>query len=248
MDEIIRVFIGFDRREAVAFNVLAHSIQLRSSRPVGICPLMLSQLGGLFARPRDSLQSTDFSFTRFLVPHLSGYRGFSIFMDCDMLMLDDIAKLWSLRDENYAVQVVKHDHQPTEKTKFLGEPQSRYQKKNWSSVMLMNNTRCRALTPEYVNSATGLELHQFKWLDSDAEIGALPHCWNHLVGYDAPGNDVALAHFTRGGPYFPEFAGCEYAEQWRADREAMLYAGRAPLQRGDAGSTRTAAVEAAPVR
>jgi hypothetical protein len=233
----IRVFIGFDRREAVAASVLSHSIHLRSSSPVSICPVMLSQLGGVFERGRDALQSTDFSFSRFLVPHLSGYRGFSIFMDCDMLMLDDIAKLWALRDPRYAVQVVKHDHRPVETTKFLGEPQSRYQKKNWSSVMLMNNERCAALTPKYVNTATGLELHQFKWLESESLIGGLPPRWNHLVGYDAPSSEVSLAHFTLGGPYFPEHASCEYADQWRAERDALLYAGHQPARRAPPGET-----------
>ena len=139
-----------------------------------------------------------------------------------MLMLDDIAKLWAMRDERYAVMVVKHDHVPKETTKFLGEPQSKYEKKNWSSVMLFNNARCRALTPQYVNTATGLELHQFKWLDDDAAIGALPGRWNHLVGYDAPRSDAALVHYTLGGPYFPEYANCEYAREWFEERDAMM--------------------------
>jgi hypothetical protein len=227
-DDMIRVFIGFDRREAVAFNVLAYSIQLRSSRPVSICPLMLSQLRTVLVRERDPLQSTDFSFSRFLVPFLSGYRGYSIFMDCDMLMLDDVAALWALREPGFAVKVVKHDHRPTETTKFLGEPQSRYEKKNWSSVMLFNNEHCRALTPDYVNSASGLQLHQFKWLESDRLIGELPRRWNHLVGYDPPNANAALAHFTRGGPWFAEHADCEHAASWRAAHDALQFAGKNP--------------------
>lgn len=222
---MIPVFIGYDSREVVAFNVLAHSIQARSSTPVAIVPIMLAQLQGTFARERHSLQSTDFSFSRFLTPYLSGFQGFSIFMDCDMLMLDDIAPLWALRDDRYAVQVIKHDHRPRESTKFLGEPQTAYEKKNWSSVMLFNNERCAGLTPEYVNRASGLELHQFKWVGGDHLIGALPKKWNHLVGYDAPSSDVSLVHYTLGGPYFQEYADCEYADEWRVERDAMLYAG-----------------------
>ena len=221
---MIRVFIGFDPREAVAYSVLAHSIQVRASDPVAIASLALSQLGCVYTRARHPLQSTDFSFTRFLVPHLSDYAGWSVFMDCDMLMRDDIAKLWSLRDERYAVQVVKHDHKPVEHVKFLGATQSAYAMKNWSSVMLFNNAKCRALTPDYVNTAGGLELHQFKWLGSEGMIGALPPCWNHLVGYDPPTADVSLAHYTSGGPYFAQWANCPLAEEWRAEREAMLYA------------------------
>lgn len=222
---LIRVFIGFDRRETVAFSVLAHSIQMRSSMPVAITPLMLSQLGGVFSRERHPLQSTDFSFTRFLTPYLSGYQGFSIFMDCDMLMRDDIAKLWSLRDDRYAIQVVKHDHRPRESRKFLGEPQSAYDKKNWSSVIIFNNEKCAQLTPDFVNSASGLTLHQFRWLQDEKLIGELPHRWNHLVGYDGKADDVALVHFTLGGPYFAEFGGCEYADEWRSEQRAMNYAG-----------------------
>ncbi len=223
---MIRVFIGYDPREAVAYNVLAYSIQVRASEPVAITPLMLSQLNAVLTRDRHPLQSTDFSFSRFLTPYLSDFAGWSVFMDCDMLVLKDIVELWKLRDERYAVMVVKHDHVPKESVKFLGQPQSKYGKKNWSSVMLFNNACCRALTPEYVNRASGLELHQFKWLASDDEIGALPDAWNHLVGYNAPRRDAALVHFTLGGPYFPDYAGCEYAEAWRAERDAMLYAGK----------------------
>ncbi len=222
---MIRVFIGFDRREVAAYNVLAHSIQARASQPVAIAPIMLSQLHDIFQRERHPLQSTDFSFSRFLTPFLSGFEGWSIFMDCDMLLQADIAQLWALRDERYAVMVVKHEHTPTETRKFLNEPQSAYAKKNWSSVMLFNNGKCQTLTPAYVSTATGLELHQFKWLDHDELIGALPPQWNHLVGYDKPRSDAALVHYTLGGPYFAEYAQCEYAKEWLRERDAMLYAG-----------------------
>lgn len=223
---MIPVFIGFDPREAIAYNVLAYSIQCHASQPVSVTALKLSQLTGVLTRERHPLQSTDFSFSRFLTPYLSGYAGWSIFMDCDMLVLDDIAGLWALRDERYAVMVVKHQHVPRETTKFLGEPQSKYEKKNWSSVMMFNNARCSALTPEYVNGASGLELHQFKWLESDDLIGSLPERWNHLVGYNPPRNDAALVHYTLGGPYFDEFADCEYGDAWREAKQAMLAVSR----------------------
>jgi hypothetical protein len=219
---MINVFIGYDPREAVAYSVLAYSIQARASQPVSIVPLMLSQLKGILTRERHPLQSTDFSFSRFLTPYLSGYEGWSVYMDCDMLMLEDIAKLWQLRDDRYAVMVVKHNHVPNETVKFHGEPQTKYEKKNWSSVILFNNARCRALTPDYVNKASGLDLHQFKWLGNDDLIGALPERWNHLVGYNPPRKDAALVHFTLGGPYFDEYRGCEYAKEWFAERDAML--------------------------
>ena len=169
---------------------------------------MLSQLADTFTRKRDPLQSTDFSMSRFLTPYLSNYQGWSLFTDCDMIMRDDIAKLWQLRDDRYAVMCVQHDYVPKDTEKFLGEKQTKYQKKNWSSVILFNNSKCKALTPDYVNTATGLELHQFKWLQGDHLIGALPAKWNHLVGEYAPNPDAALVHYTLGGPYFDEYRNC----------------------------------------
>ncbi|MGH7553175.1 MAG: glycosyltransferase, partial [Longimicrobiales bacterium] len=219
--EPVRVFIGFDAREAVAFSVLAFSIHRRASVPVSITPLALSQLRSVFTRSRHPLQSTDFAFSRFLAPYLSGFAGWSVFMDCDMLMLDDVARLWAMRDERFAVQVVKHDHQPRESIKFLGQAQTAYPKKNWSSVMLFNNARCEALTLDYVGAATGLELHQFKWLPDESLIGGLPRRWNHLVGYYQPTRDAELVHYTLGGPYFDDYRECEFAAEWRTELQAM---------------------------
>lgn len=218
---MLRVFIGYDPREAITYSVLAHSIQRHASQPVSITPLALNQLSDIYSRERNPLQSTDFSFTRFLTPYLSNFEGWSVFMDCDMIVRDDIAKLFALADDKYAVQVVKHDHRPKEETKFLGAPQSKYPKKNWSSVMLFNNAKCKALTPEYVNTASGLELHQFKWLESDELIGEIPHRWNHLVAYDEPEKDVSLVHYTVGGPYFNEYKDCEYADEWFEELKIM---------------------------
>ena len=219
---MIRVFIGYDSREAVAFSVLSHSIHAHASEPVTVAPVRLDELKGVYRRERNALQSTDFSFSRFLTPWLCDYRGWAIFMDCDMLMREDVAELWALSDERYAVQVVKHHHVPKEQTKFLGATQTKYEKKNWSSVMLLNCERCHALTPDFVNTASGLQLHQFKWLETDELIGEIPPRWNHLVGYDPPRPDAALVHYTIGGPYFDEYRDCEYAEEWWSARNEML--------------------------
>ena len=221
---MIRVFIGFDPRETVAFHVLSQSIHARASQPVAITPVMLSQLEGLMTRERNPLQSTDFSFSRFLTPYLCDYDGWAVFMDCDMLVLKDMAELWALRDDDYAVQVVKHNHVPEEDTKFLGAPQTQYEKKNWSSVMLFNCQKCQTLTPEYVNTASGLDLHRFHWLDGDHLIGRLPHSWNHLVAYDqtVPISQVFNLHYTSGGPYYKEYQTTDYAEEWFSEKENML--------------------------
>lgn len=225
---MIRIFIGYDPREAVAFNVLSHSIQVRSSQPVAITPINLSQLKAQMWRGRAGLQSTEFSFSRFLTPYLCNYDGWAIFMDCDMLVLDDIAKLWEFRDDKFTVQCVKHNHVPKEKTKFLNQPQTVYEKKNWSSVMLLNCNKCAILTPEYVNTASGLELHCFRWLSDENQIGAIPHSWNHLVDYDPakPIKEISNLHYTSGGPYYKEYSNCGYADVWKRERECMLFAGK----------------------
>lgn len=222
MLDSIRIFIGYDPREAIAYHVLVHSLISRSSLPLTITPLALRNLGKEMWRERDPLQSTDFAFSRFLTPYLSGYEGWSIFMDSDILCLDDIAKLWSLRDETYAVMCVKHEHVPTSTTKFLGAVQTQYPKKNWSSVMMFQNARCRALTPDYVNTATGLDLHRFNWLGDDAQIGGLPAGWNYLVGYtNLPREEIHMLHYTEGGPYFDDYRSCEFASDWFAERESL---------------------------
>jgi lipopolysaccharide biosynthesis glycosyltransferase len=145
-------------------------------------------------------------------------------MDCDMLMRADIAELWALRDWRYAVMCVKHDYQPKIDTKFLGQAQTKYEKKNWSSFILFNNDECRALTPNYVNTATGLQLHQFKWLENEDLIGELPVTWNYLVNEYDYREDAKNVHFTDGGPYFEEYKNDDYAEEWFAARERLLFA------------------------
>jgi hypothetical protein len=183
---------------------------------------MQSQLKGIYTRPRGPTESTEFSLTRFLVPALSGHRGWSIFMDCDMLCRADIAELQAHidRQRDKAVLVCQHDYVPRTERKFLDQVQTKYPRKNWSSLMVFNNERCRKLTPEYVNSASGLELHRFAWLD-DSLIGSLPLEWNWLVG-EYPFNARArVVHFTLGGPYFEDYRDCDYADEWRAEYQSM---------------------------
>jgi lipopolysaccharide biosynthesis glycosyltransferase len=148
-----------------------------------------------------------------MVPYMCGYEGWSIFVDCDFLSRGNIVELFKLRDDTKAVQVVKHDYVPQEETKFLGNVQTKYEKKNWSSLMLFNNSRCTALTPDYVNKASGLELHQFKWLH-DKEVGELPTEWNHLVGEYGYDPKAKMVHFTLGGPWFKDYETVDYAEEW----------------------------------
>ncbi len=210
---MIPIFIGYDSKVKIAYHVLAESILKNSSTPVTISPINLSNLKNIYTRKQDPLASTEFSFSRFLVPHLMNYNGWAIFMDSDMLMLSDITELWNLRNEDYAIQVCKHDYTPSSKNKFLGNNQTIYAKKNWSSLMLIDCSKCKTLTPEYVNTKSGLELHQFKWLDENL-IGNIPLEWNWLVGEYPYKKDVHNVHFTEGGPYFKDYKNTEYANEW----------------------------------
>jgi len=222
---MIRVFIGWDTREIVAWHVLASSIIERSSMPVSLTPIGSHVLqGDKWWRAKGPFDSTEFSNARFLVPELCGFKGWAIFMDCDMICLADLAELWALRDEEKAVLVRQHEHQPSNALKFLGAKQSAYKRKNWSSLMLLNcgHKSTRKLTLDYVNEAPGLDLHGFRWC-KDWEIGEIPAGWNALVRDDGTPaeHNAKLAHFTDGGPWHGYIRG-QYAEDWLEGLEAVL--------------------------
>lgn len=223
---MLNIFIGYDKRETVSFHVLSHSIMERASGPVSITPLYLPQLrkSGIYTREKTANESTDFTFSRFLTPYLASSVT-SIFMDCDMLCLGDIYELasYATKDLYKDVFVVKHDYTPKLENKFLNQKQTLYPCKNWSSVMVFNGHRSsvKDLHPYYVNNASPMELHQFKWTNKDS-IGELPKEWNHLVGEYKPNPDAKLVHFTRGGPWFNEYSDCEYSEEWFKERDKIL--------------------------
>ena len=223
----LRVFIGYDSKEPIAFAVLAHSIISRVTCPVTITPIARQGLGGWYWRERGPTESTEFSLTRFLVPALSEFRGYSLFLDCDMLCRVDLGLVMQEvnRQPDKAVWVCKHDYAPRSGAKFLGQTQTAYPRKNWSSFVLWNNARCARLTPSYVNRASGLDLHRFTWLGSEEEdIGGLPLEWNWLVGEYPPNPNAKILHFTRGGPWFDETKDCDHAADWVTERQAMDHA------------------------
>ena len=210
---MINVFIGYDEGEKIAYHVLSESIRRNSSKPVSITPLCLSNIPE-FKREKQPNQSTEFAFSRFMVPYLSKFQGWSIFMDCDMMFRGDIAELWDMRDIRYSVMCCKHDYEPVQGVKFRGAKNEKFPKKNWSSLMLMHNQLCHRLEPDFVNNATGLELHQFKWLINDDAIGSIPLEWNWLVGEYEYNKDAKNVHWTLGGPYFKDYARSDYADEW----------------------------------
>jgi lipopolysaccharide biosynthesis glycosyltransferase len=211
--ELIRIFVGFDQREAVAYHVCCQSIIESASQPVAFTPLALNNLSGYQERHRDG--SNAFIYSRFLVPYLCDFNGWAIFLDGDMAVAEDVATLWALRDPWKAALVVKHDYRTKHAVKYLGAPNEDYPRKNWSSVILWNcgHYLNRKLTPEFVAQAGGAELHRFSWIP-DERLGALPRAWNHLVLEYPDRPDAALYHYTIGTPCFPEYRDCEASERW----------------------------------
>jgi lipopolysaccharide biosynthesis glycosyltransferase len=219
---IFRIFIGYDKREKIAYHVLSQSIIENSSIPVTITPIKLENLKKFYKRKKGLKDSTEFSISRFLTPYLSNYIGYSLFLDCDFIVQGDIADLLKIikNDPNKALWCVKHNHQPKEKFKFLREKQLKYEKKNWSSFVIYNNKKCNKLTPKFISRANGLYLHQFNWT-KDSLIGSLPKSWNILVGYDKIPKNFKALHYTKGGPYFKEYRNSAGSKYWHYYRKLI---------------------------
>lgn len=198
MTRQLPVYIGWDVRQPISYNVAQHSVTTTAKSPVSITPLCLDAL------PIERQGLTQFTYSRYLVPWLQEYQGWAVFMDADVIVLADIAELFAEADPAYAVMVSKN-----------------VKKFEWGSVILWNcgHEANRLLTPEYVDDSNS-KLFRFEWLTPD-QIGPLPAEWNHLVGYDAERTDAKLVHFTMGIPPFPETNMCEYAGVWADAHQHM---------------------------
>jgi lipopolysaccharide biosynthesis glycosyltransferase len=218
----IPIFIGYDPREAVAYHTCVNSIIRHASRPVAIVPIALNLFQDYQETHTDG--SNHFIYTRFLVPHLMGFTGWAIFIDGDMIVRDDIIKLWNLREVDKDVMVVKHDYQTCMPVKYLGSKNENYPRKNWSSVILWNCNSFpnRQLTPDFVQKSTGPFLHRFSWLD-DSRIGQLPPEWNWLPDEYGVNTDAKLLHYTLGTPCFQEFANTPQGNEWHRERILTEY-------------------------
>ena len=223
-----KLYLGYDPKEAIGYHVCCQSIINHATQPVAITPLAISLLDkyGVKRRPEDS---TDFARTRFLVPWLEATGNhpaeWVLFCDgADMMCRADVTELWKYthREFDKAVLVVKHDYRTKSGSKFFGQANRNYPRKNWSSVMLMNVWRCREyLTPSYIHRASGADLHQFKWLPDECLIGELPGDWNHLVGEYAPNPQAKLVHWTLGCPFIKGYEDSEFADEWQETLHAM---------------------------
>lgn len=222
----MKVFVGYDPREDIAYQVCKHSIL--SKQPFAdVRPLKQQELrdAGWYSRPVDKLASTEFTFTRFLVPELTNFEGWALFIDCDIILTTDIKELFDCADDQYAVMCVKHDYKVKEGTKMDGQKQTIYPRKNWSSVVLFNcsHPSNKKLDMDLVNSLeiNGAYLHRFSWL-ADEEIGELDHTWNYLVGVYDDLEKPKLLHYTEGGPWFENYRNCEFHKLWKKELQDMM--------------------------
>lgn len=229
------IYIGWDPRERAAYGVALRSLTRRLSDFVPTHALAMADLirRGLYTRPTenrdgrlwdvisDAPMSTEHACGRFLTKELAK-EGWALFMDGDVLVRDDISKLFDALDPKYAAYCVKHEYEPAEVRKMDGQVQQAYKRKNWSSVMVLNcsHPANNALTIDLINTIPGRDLHRFCWID-DKEIGSLDPRWNHLVGVSAPSDDVAVAHFTLGLPDMKGWEDQPFADEWRAEWQAV---------------------------
>lgn len=227
------IWVGYDRRpaETQCFAVARNSLRRHMQQQIPVYGLDVEQLraDGRYTREHEQRDgrmwdvisnapmSTEFAISRFLVPQVARH-GWALFVDADVMARTDIAKLFAQADDSKACMVVKHDYTPKTGFKMDGQIQTTYARKNWSSVVLWNceHLGAKYLTSAVVNTALGLWLHQFTWLD-DSDIGGLDPCWNHLVGEMAPNRNAHLVHFTTGTPNMPGYERCEFADEWRAE-------------------------------
>ena len=218
-----KIYVGWDSREDIAYQVCEHSI-LNRSKSTEVIPLKQKDLrdSGIYTRDIDKLASTEFTFTRFLIPFLNNYEGWAIFCDCDMVFLVDADEIFKQADDKYAVMCAQHDYTPPEGSKMDGQLQLQYPRKNWSSMVLFNcgHPSNKKLTKELVNdpTTTGKFLHRFSWLQDD-EVGELSHEYNWLVGwYKEPKDGIPkVLHYTEGGPWFDNMRNCEYSDVWKKE-------------------------------
>jgi lipopolysaccharide biosynthesis glycosyltransferase len=230
MDEIrnMKIFIGYDSREDIAYQVARHSLIRHSKGRISVHPIRQAALRelGIYTRPEDTTATTEFSLTRFLTPYLASQTdGWVIFSDCDFLYTTDVTEVVNCLDPAKAVYVVQHEYEPSQDIKMDGQKQTRYPRKNWSSFVVFNcaHPDVQALTPAVLNSATPAYLHRFEWISNQDQIGALDLDWNFLEGeYPKPEITPRVIHYTNGGPWFEEWQNVDYADLWRAEEAAYL--------------------------
>lgn len=251
------IYIGYDQREHMAALVCAKTIaqathyyrtDWRESGRMAVSEMLCHRhlrREGLFTRPwqvdehgqfwdqRDGRPfSTEFSHSRFLVPHLAhlaGDTGWVGFVDCDFMFRRPAAALLDYCTPDKAIAVVKVDTSSlTAGLKMDGMRQEPYRRKLWSSLMLWNldheANRPLVESPEIANTWAGGSLHNFGWLGSEDLIGEIPAEWNYIPGISpepAVGGPAAV-HWSQGGPWMRGYEDVPFAASWRQEVRDLM--------------------------
>jgi len=225
MKDNIKIYVGYDSRQDEdllgkgilnpPFEVCKASIR-EYNKTVDIIPIKLNELidSGVYNRGVDPLASTEFTYSRFLVPYLNNYQGVALFCDSDFLWQTDITQVLEYYDKDLSVMCCQHEYTPSNNTKMDGLKQTVYPSKNWSSLMLFNcsHSDCKKLTPEIINNESPKYLHRMVWTE-DYKIGKIPLVYNWLEGdYDGDTQPKAI-HYTNGGPWHNTWDG-DYSNNW----------------------------------
>jgi hypothetical protein len=186
----LRIFIGADDDEVVAARVLEHSIRANTTWPVEVT--YLNQLELPTPRDPENRGGTKFSFTRFAIPSLCGFRGRAVYLDSDMQVFGDIAELAEIPFDGKAVLCTDQQVIPSFSHGFHTGRQM--------SVMVLD---CERLPWDAGDIIRGLDEKKYTYLelmfdlcivDPDLVADTLPEAWNHLERY-VPG-ETRLLHYT----------------------------------------------------
>jgi len=228
------IYIGYDPKESIYYHILKKSIENNTKRSYNIVPIVQKEVrrAGLYWRSHEIVDgrtvdcfdgkpfSTEFSFTRFLVPFLNQFSGLALFMDCDMYVRSSIDEIFD-RYASYAISCVQHSYKPSDKLKMDGQIQTSYRRKNWSSFVLWNcdHPENKNLTISDVNTKPGSFLHGFDWMDYST-IGSINEEWNWLDGHSSENIEPKCVHFTTGGPAYDNWVEKRevdkiYSDEWR---------------------------------
>jgi len=237
INKLPTIYIGYDPKEESYVHVLKKSIEDNTNMTYNIVPLVQKELrrSGLYYRTGEMTDygrvdcfdgkpfSTEFSFTRFLVPFLNQFSGLALFMDCDMFVRSDISEIFDTygQQKNFPISCIHHDHAPIAEQKMDGQIQTIYRRKNWSSFVLWNcdHPALKHFTVADVNTKSGSWLHAFEFIDYDP-IGEIHPEWNWLDSHSPAEIEAKCVHFTTGGPVYPDWKGMreidnQYAEEWK---------------------------------
>lgn len=212
---MLKLFVGLDPKELVGFHVFVQSVLSRTDpNQVEIIPI---------CRTKGSASNT-FNMHWPEIPRRCGFRGRAVFVDgSDMLCRADILELPDLLERGCDVAVVQHCYSTKYPTKFLGQSNEDYPRKNWMSVVVFEcgNSVWRTLE-EKAKGKPASYLHRLEFLPDD-RIGDLPRTWNHLVGEYPYDTEAKIAHFTIGLPCWPAYKHWDYADEWRQELQKVNY-------------------------